>query len=386
MRAPSSQSRSYIAQFDALRFFAALLTALFHGQVFKFFFKAPDITDGYLQSQLGSHCVTFFFVLSGFLITWLLFREQDKTGSVDVKAFYLRRVFRIWPLYYTILVLGLIVAPALPIALPGAVGWGIRKLDAWQLLAWFTFFPNVQKAGLIPLQLLISHTWSIGMEEQFYGVWPWLVRRMRHPITAFLGVVGVFLVLRFVAYPVSGSNVNLMLWVTAFRFDCMALGGVVAWLYYYQAAAPWVQIFRSPIVLYSSFVGMGLLTLKPDLWAEMYFTPFLAMGYGIALLSLALQQNRMTWLNAPRLRYLGQVSYGIYMYNPLGCVLAMNVILILPGGINQFSEATWLTNITYYSLCAFITILLSIISYRYLETPFLRMKDRLGTPKPLQSA
>ena len=134
-----------------------------------------------LGHEAGAMSVIFFFVLSGFLITLLLLREHDHKGDIDISRFYLRRIFRIWPLYFLVVLLGLYV-------LPHVGDWFFvsqqsPNLDArwWALdLPYLLVLPNVSNGlmlGEFPPN--IGQAWSIGVEEQFYLFWPWLFLAFR---------------------------------------------------------------------------------------------------------------------------------------------------------------------------------------------------------------
>lgn len=371
--------RGYITQFDAMRFFAAILTAAYHGDVIKMLHDSPDRKHGAEYHHIGAHCVTFFFVLSGFLITWLLLKEKDRTHTIDVKGFYLRRVLRIWPLYYLILILGLFLLPYVPyLFMPMPLHGHLDMLTLGQAFLWLTFFPNLHKVGLMAPQVLISHTWSIGMEEQFYAVWPWLVRKMRNPVWGILAVFGGFLFVRWAIYPFFSSP-GLDATLEYFRFDCMALGGLFAWYYHSGRSGSLADLLKQPSTLYVLAAAWPILTLTDDLFTKAYYTPFLSIYYSALLLSMAYQPGRLLGLNHPALRYLGQISYGIYMYNVVACVLAINVMHRLSGGSLQiFLDSPRFSNALYYPLCLGFTIGLAALSYKYLELPFLNMKDRLS--------
>lgn len=379
--------RSYITQLDALRFFAAFITAVFHGDVIKMLYKAPDWPRGRNLEHWGANCVTMFFVLSGFLITWLLLKEKDKTGTVDVRAFYLRRVFRIWPLYYLILVSGLFVLPYIPVLfLPARAMTQLSQLSLSDILLWFTFFPNLSKTGFMEEQLLPGHTWSIGMEEQFYAIWPWVVLLAARPQRAMVGVILGFLVLRWGVYPFFETD-SFSRYLESFRFDSMVIGGWLAWYFHTQKTGWLYRLAVRPEALYTAAALSLVLTLLPSPIHKTYYVPLISSLYGFLLLSLSVQPTQMQGLNHPALRYLGRISYGIYMYNVLACILAINIVQRMgQGTLHLFKDSFWPTNILYYALCVGLTIGMAAISYRYLEAPFLRWKDRYLQPKGLGTA
>ena len=151
---------------NALRGIAALLVVLHHGEAL----KATNGIENFEWLGLfrnGGNAVTFFFVLSGFLITYLLLKEHDRTGTIKVKTFYLKRSLRIWPLYFLLVFIGTIgvalVMPLLnlPYELPYTLG------QTWY---YFLFFVP----GLVTFYYghhFLEPLWSIGVEEVFYLLW-----------------------------------------------------------------------------------------------------------------------------------------------------------------------------------------------------------------------
>ena len=150
------------------------------------------IIDLKFNSFLGSLPVTFFFVLSGFLITSLLLVEKAETGTIRIKRFLTKRARRIWPLYYLVLAAGYGISIFV-------LGDTSANVLANGLIVNALLLPNVAFAfGLIPDMLI--QIWSIGTEEQFYLVWPFLLRRMQEKNLAmvFAGIICFWLVARIV--------------------------------------------------------------------------------------------------------------------------------------------------------------------------------------------
>ena len=169
---------------------------------------------GLLLAQYG---VTAFFALSGFLITFLLLKEREATQHIDVRRFYMRRILRIWPLYYLYLaVTTLVLVNAFPRGLPGSV------------VLYVVLLPNVPfiRGNSLPL---LDHYWSLGVEEQFYAAWPLILARVKKPLPAISGAVMLFMVAKGAAgywkyrYQVELPVADLLL---VNRFDCMLIGAI----------------------------------------------------------------------------------------------------------------------------------------------------------------
>jgi peptidoglycan/LPS O-acetylase OafA/YrhL len=176
----TNSERIYFPNLNGLRFIAAFLVIAHHVEQIKSIYgldsywgRSPFIT---IVGDLG---VVLFFVLSGFLITYLLLEEERKTNSIKVGNFYFRRVLRIWPLYFLTILLALFVLPNLSLfILPGYEKDVIYEQLPSKILFYLLFLPNLVSPllGVVPYA---SHTWSIGTEEQFYLVWPVMLKFMK---------------------------------------------------------------------------------------------------------------------------------------------------------------------------------------------------------------
>ena len=165
----------YFPNLNGVRTIAALMVFVGHVELNKSYF---GLTNNFQSvKRLGELGVSLFFVLSGFLITYLLLREKDEYGKINIKFFYLRRVLRIWPLYYLVVLLSLFVLPNLSIFQMPYFHLDLEtNYQFFMVCFMFVFFlPNV----LINLKLVpfATQTWSIGTEEQFYLAWPILIDR-----------------------------------------------------------------------------------------------------------------------------------------------------------------------------------------------------------------
>jgi peptidoglycan/LPS O-acetylase OafA/YrhL len=155
----------------------------------------------------------------------------------------------------------------------------------------------------------------------------------------------------------------------------MALGGLLA-LYYVKFDKHRISaFFKNRYSLYLALV----LSFCVTLFSIPFASPFVPFVYGFLLLALAMQPGAIPLLNNSVLRYLGQISYGIYMFNILVSVLALNIILHLSSGqLDVFVEHFWLANIAYYTLALGGTLWLSHLSYQHYERPFLKLKEKFA--------
>src|SRR5690606_37840820 len=171
---------------NELRAFAALLVVFHHIEMFKDGDGIMSLFDNnytnYFIGRIGKNAVYLFFVLSGFLITFLLLQEKNKHGKVLLKKFYLRRIFRIWPLYYTIVIISFMLIPLLshnfeifsrtPTYYGMTMDNNNYSLNA--IMLFLLFLPNLAlRLGIIVVGA--SQSWSVGVEEQFYILWPFII-------------------------------------------------------------------------------------------------------------------------------------------------------------------------------------------------------------------
>jgi peptidoglycan/LPS O-acetylase OafA/YrhL len=310
-----------------------------------------------LDPQSG---VNLFFVLSGFLITYLLLREHARTGGVSVWRFYARRILRIWPLYYAVLVLGLVVLPLVigPDYPLSALSWPKRVML-------IVFLPNFL-GELGPL----SHLWSIGLEEQFYLAWPWAARNMGRFLKIALGVVLVKILLTPVVMGIGNPAItNLFL---TLRFECMAIGALGA--YFYECGHPIFNFVRSWAGRLAVAGGFIFLAVYDVPLSE----PVILLSsvlFLLAIVSVVSQPRLGRVLDTPVLDQLGKVSYGIYLaHYP---VIYLVVLSLYRAGVPAGPRYDAIL----YAASIAGTLGLAFLSYYGYERHFLKLKDRFAVVK-----
>lgn len=332
-----------------------------------------------ITAELGPLGVIFFFVLSGFLITYLLFTERDVTGSISVRKFYIRRFLRIWPLYYLIVLLGFLVLPQFEIfGIPSQSGI-INGPDDNFLISFFLFmfiFPNLAMSIFGPFPN-IGQLWSIGVEEQFYFAWPWLMKKAKSHFKTIVWFMFALIGLKAIILALDGF-VKKEYWDVVIRFfamtklESMALGGLGAWALYYKKD----EILKP---LYHPFTQLAALLGIPIL---LYFTPAVFQNaihivysvlFLVIILNVSTNPKSMLKLEHPILHSLGRVSYGLYMYHMMviAAVLHLFAPLIPASDRNGF----WASSLFYLASFA-ISIGISYLSYHFFESRFIRLKRR----------
>jgi len=384
MKKENTNRHIYFPGLTGLRFFAAFAVVICHVEEFKSIWniRETNTLDLHFFSLMGELAVTFFFVLSGFLITYLLLVEKEKTGTIAMKQFYMRRVLRIFPLYYLIVFLGLFVFPQIGIL--DFPEWS-AQIDGnfWVKVLMYTFFlSNLAIASIFPIPYVV-HVWSIGVEEQFYLLWPFLVKHFKKTFRLLVGIIVIYLVFAkgFMYLNDLHQGANRLYQVAAdflkhTRIDCMAIGGIGAYAVYLNRSG-----FLNFIYQKTFQVGLYLIVLLVVL-AQLefgYFThEIYAVLFCLIILNIGTNKNTFFQLEHPAFKYLGKISYGLYMYNYLCVRLALIVVQYFYGENVLLGVYG---NVLLYFLSIVFTIGLSALSYEYFEKPFLRIKHRFTIVK-----
>ncbi|RAR75623.1 acyltransferase family protein [Flavobacterium aciduliphilum] len=360
------KEKIYFNNLNGLRGIAALLVIISHIELNKSYF---NISNSFQKvKDLGWLGVSLFFVLSGFLITYLLLKEKQKNGFISLKKFYLRRIYRIWPLYYFIMILSLVVLPNFEVFhIPNL------KLDIesptrlFVMIGCFVFFlTNV----LISIKLIpfATQTWSIGTEEQFYLIWPLLISKCQRLKPIFISIVlGYNLVLLVLQYRVF-SNFRyfelLNSFVHFFQLDCLTLGALGAYLYYCKSV-----IVEKVTHLYVFFCTLVLVVISVFYSFNLGFfkATYYAILFIILILNLINHPKLAQLLEAKPINYLGKISYGLYMYHQIIIVFVLN----------SLSKTIGYHFFVLYFFTFGLSIFVASLSYQFLELPFLKIKEKL---------
>ena len=359
----------YFPNLNGLRFIAALLVIIHHIEQIKYLFNMPNyyMTIPFV-SVIGKLGVVLFFVLSGFLITYLLLHEEHIYQKISIKKFYIRRVLRIWPLYFLIITLGFCVFPNVnSFAVPNVSNAQIFEDLPIKLALFLFFLPNMVLSiyGAIPY---VSHSWSIGTEEQYYLVWPLIFSYFKkNRILVMVVIILFYLIVNYFLKSEFVSNLSfgviLKKFWASFSIDCMAIGGLLAICLYQENR--FNKIILNNTLFYSVLFITIILIFNGVHFSSFHYEIY-AILFGIIIVNFAANKNIAISLENGYLNYLGNISYGLYMYHPIGIVAS----LIITKAINQTTN--WLI----YPISIIITILLAGISYKYFEAYFLKFKKK----------
>lgn len=376
-----TKSVTYFKNLDAIRFFAAMMVFLSHSLSDSY--SLLHIEGSMLMSVLklastGGIGVSIFFVLSGFLITYLLISEHEQTGEIALAKFYLRRVLRIWPLYYVVVIFAFLLYPFLknlmniPTNSPTQPELHIMFLSNFDVLRIF-------KEGLSKnLSALESITWSVSIEEQFYLFWPliftYLPRKYWHH--SILLVIAISIAFRLFHQ----NDIHTLYYHTLSVFVDLGMGSIFAYYAksnkrfraYFENATPQKQVifFLIPLII---LLNTKYFTHIPYAIAlmQVLITFFFAMNICFQALT-----KRDTIFNLGRYKLpskWGKYTYGIYLLHPIALLMTDIYVRLIHLERNNF-----LINLIIAGLGFVFTILIAKLSFLYFEARFLRLKNRLG--------
>jgi peptidoglycan/LPS O-acetylase OafA/YrhL len=352
---PTAASPGYLPGLNGLRALAAGAVLFLHvnDNMQSLGLPFPGRTDG------GHFAVTVFFALSGFLITYLLLREKERTQQINIFAFYMRRTLRIWPLYFAFFGVALLFN--------WATGTAYSKL----LIPFYILFAANIPFSANTFMPNAAHLWSLGVEEQFYLIWPWCIRIARKPIYFLLGFFVGFLLLKVAFRFLLGGLSEAYLFLHVTRFDCMALGGIGAWLYWSGIPETLKRLlFSIPMQL---ACWLALAATIPDRFH--FFTIMehttIALASVILMLNLVANPKPLLRLENRFWRYIGGISFGLYIWHPI--LAAANALLVPYLPLPAAGKIAFL-----YIAVLGETLLLAHLSMQFLEGPFLKLKQRFS--------
>ena len=296
-----------------------------------------------VPSCVGTLGVQVFFVLSGFLITGLLLEEHKRSSTISLREFYIRRAFRIFPAAFSFLIVAIVLY------------W--RDMSWYHIGAAVLYLANMDSAR----PRIFGHLWSLGIEEQFYLLWPWTLKkwhRYRSNILIAVSLATPLFHVALYAFKVRGG-----LWGSLPVFaDQLAIGCLLA------VFAP--RLPRVPKYLALAMVAAAALVpfFPANTPARTLFMLFLLrplLNVSLAGLVLHVIQHPYRALNFAPVSWLGKISYSLYLWQELFCSnpdIHLGFALVIPA-----------------LLCA-------SLSYYLIEQPMLRIRDRITNSRAARTA
>jgi len=342
-------SSGTIPRLNALRAISAFIVVAYHYGL------------DYIPTGFG---VLSFFVISGFLITWLLIKEHEQTGAVSLRNFYARRVLRIFPAFYVywfVIVIVFVIAN--------------KKLIWPQALAAFFYVTNYYQGLNGYPNSALSHTWSLAIEEQFYILWPVLFLLFaRRPKSLLGGLIAWIITVNVYRIGLHAIGVREEYIYTALdtRIDHLLVGCALAVALKNKLIAPlWHLVAHgAALCLVIALLAVSIFT------GQVFGIPYRnTIGFAIDPLLIALlvagllsrEGRAVNWMDSRPLVYLGAISYSTYLYQQI-------VLWPVAQTMRSFGTPEPIT----FLGCTAAVWFVAALSYAFIERPFLKLKKRFG--------
>lgn len=378
----TEQGNFHIHNLDILRFIAAFMVVVAHayeGWCSWWGYPGFMSVDGshqtlstygkYLHTIIknGGFGVDVFFLISGFLITYILLAEKELTEKINIKKFFIRRGLRIWPLYFLLIAIT-----------PFIVSWLNKPSPDY--LSTALFYNNFHSMATGHWEYPFAHFWSICVEEHFYLIWPFLVAFIpnRYLLTTFWVVLFVSVFARF-GFIIYKKGFYYMYLHTLSRMDVLAIGAIGAYMYFNKLLR-FIMPKHVRIGLYLLFIAVY--AYEPyDIYDGIFLACFRKYFYvavvAIGMLNFLLNPDALIHFKKKNVfHYLGKVSYGVYMYSNILIAIIIEKIIAPYNMINMY---------LYFFLNIALTLIVSIINYELFEKQFLKLKTRFEVVKTNKS-
>jgi peptidoglycan/LPS O-acetylase OafA/YrhL len=357
--------RFYQPELDGLRFYAFLGVFVYHTlperPAFYRSLHLPLPSLWAAVAKAGASGVDLFFALSAFLITSLLLRERLQTGGLSLRLFYIRRSLRIWPLYFAVLAVGVVLAHTV-------TG---QSLPWFYLVGFLLFVGNWMIAAFGHLTSVCGPLWTVSIEEQFYLVWPVLMKMLgRRGMIVAAVVTFLLATLSQIGVALAGLSGGYIYYGSISRSGSLALGILLA---LFADRLPGLTRGMRGLLLAAGLTGWvassAWLIDQPGPVDMRAVLGRLVTSVGAVAVLYACLGSRSRLVRSDWVVGLGKISYGLYMLHFIGLLFMLDLLHPLWGWKLLATKALGLG----------MTVLLAWASYRWVESPFLRWKDRFAT-------
>ncbi len=367
--------RIYFENLDGLRFLCFLSVFFYHS----FHTINPLILQNpiynFIKKNLfgnGNLGVNFFFVLSGFLITYLLIEEKRQNIQINIKNFWIRRMLRIWPLFYFSVFFGFVIFPAIKHFFNQVSS---ETADPFFYIFFINNFDFIKKG--LPDSSILGVLWSVAIEEQFYLIWPIIVYIF--PLKK-LWIPLVIIIILNVIFRAKFDDYLAHEYHTLSCIGDMIIGALGAWFIYISTN------FKKTIenlpkgligVLYAIFFIIFFFR-EEVFYVNHGVRIFERLIIAIVILLIILEQtySKQSFYKMSEfiiISKLGSITYGLYCLHFIGILIT--ITLTEKFGLNT---SLWQVIILETSLSLAVTIIISKLSYNYFEMPFLRFKNKFA--------
>lgn len=365
-------SRPYFENLTGLRFIGALSVLLFHSftlyrEIWGDFYQNEWFRYIYKVFEKGHLGINLFFVLSGFLITYLLLWEQKKSGKINLVNYLMRRTLRVWPLYFLIILFGFFVFPRLP--------YGIETVhELWRYSLFLANFDELL-VGLNDSINFLTAIWTVAVEEQFYIVWGLLIGLFAFKKKSMYMLFFTLITLGSIVFRLMNYDEPRVLYFHTFSvMSDLGIGGLIGLLAFQNKLQGFFQKLSRPVVIIVYIIGLTLILFEHSIFKG----PFISVARIVPGLFFAFVILEQVYCNRsffkvdriPFMKYSGEISYGFYMFH---CISIYYWAMFFRD--HQLTEHLY--QFLFYLLAVFVTTYIAaMISYKYFEQPFLRLKKK----------
>lgn len=363
--------RPFFNNVNGLRFLGALLVFIFHS--FTLYrenwgdFKTGTLFQGmYKIANKGHYGVSLFFVLSGFLITSMLLHELKKTGTISVFHFFMRRILRIWPLYFLLILFGFLLFPYLP-----------DGQFTQHSITWFAFFGanfDEIKNGIHDSLNFLTVMWSVSVEEQFYLVWMLsmalfpFIKQKKYFLMYAITLIICSIVFRFL----HANEERTLYFHTLSVISDLAIGSVIAYSIQFYDLKKWVEGWSKRTIIVGYIFGIGLIFSAHILFTNaLESIERLIIGIFFAFVLMEQIYSNHSFYKIDRWPFffqLGELTYGFYLFH---CIYLYYWSLF-------FVEHQLTDHFSYFLLyiliCFASTFCTAWLSLKFIERPILKLK------------
>lgn len=354
---------------DSIRTIAFLSTFMAHA----FYAVTPSVlnSDAYHWAtkfrEVFSFGVPIFFVLSGFLISYLMLREQSLNGRFSLKDFYMRRVLRIWPVFYLIVIIGFVLFPIAKDFLNEPA----NETANWEMYVSFLSNFDQLNVNALPIGIGLGPTWSVSVEEQFYLFWPLLFLIFRGKKFIYgIGITLIAAIVCVIAFSLPPKH-------TVYCMVYLSIGGLYAYLaYYHEKLIQRITQVNGLVFIAASVVLIAFMYVSTIGYSGAGMLLLIALNIGYIIIYQCYSDN----LNLNKLPFLerwGKYTYGLYLYHTVSnFVIYKSFTAVL-----NFQETTFRVIFLYPFCSLLLSLVFSYFSYRYFERFFLNLKKRFSPVK-----
>ncbi len=377
-------NKVFFPNLEGLRFFAFFVVFINHATG-SLGYNNHSTTFAYIRSHFfwnGDLGVSLFFVLSGFLITYLLLKEKELSGKINVKNFYLRRVLRIWPLYFLIVAMCLFAFPMLENILPQwfAIGVSTDEINKWFYL---TFTGNFDYIYNGINNFMIGILWSVSIEEQFYLFWPLIIAFVpnKYLLKTFIIIILGSIAFRFFY---AQGNAMIIKYHSLSSMSDLASGAVIAYLSFQKSVIEWMERISKRRIILIYLLLLILIPLRFYSWKfGIYYnhvSSILPVVFSSLFAFIIMEQNfaKNSFYKIKNWKIIssfGKYTYGMYCYHMIAFFAVLCLFYFMGIDLQHMSKYVFLI-LVFVSF--FSTLFISELSYHYYESIFLRMKDKFS--------